>query len=304
MIEEDIFSDRRHDMGEITLYQKVHEAAEAIRKAVAPEPIEAGIILGTGLAALVKEIKETGRLDYEKIPHFRKPSVASHSGRLIAGILGGKRVVAMEGRFHYYEGHSLEDITLPVRVMRALGAHTLVVSGACGGMNPQHEKGDIVLIEDHVNLMGVNPLVGPNDDRLGPRFPDMVEPYSHELIRIAEQVALDEKVRAHRGVYVGVTGPCLETRAEYRFLRGIGADIVGMSIVPEVVVAVHAGLRTAGFGIVTDLCLPDALEPVNIEKIIATANEAEPKLTRLVKGVIERMEKPKSERKTKGKREE
>jgi purine-nucleoside phosphorylase len=192
----------------------------------------------------------------------------------------------MEGRFHMYEGYPLDQITLPVRVMKALGAKLLVVSNACGGMNPYYQCGDIMLIDDHINLLGANPLIGINDDRLGPRFPDMCEPYSRELIQRALSIARRENIVAHRGVFVAVPGPNLETRAEYRFLRLIGADVVGMSTVPEVIVAVHSGLKVVGFSIITDMCLPDALEPADVAKIIATANAAEPKLTKLVLGVL------------------
>ena len=202
--------------------------------------------------------------------------------------LGGKQVMAMEGRFHFYEGYTLKQITFPVRVMKALGCEVLIVSNACGGMNPQWAKGDIMLIEDHINLMGLNPLIGPNDERLGPRFPDLIEPYDGELQDLALKVALEQNIVAHRGVYVAVVGPNLETRAEYRFLRGIGADVVGMSTVPEVLVAVHAGMKVLGFSIITDMCLPDALHPVRIEEIIAVANVAEAKLRTVVRGVLER----------------
>jgi purine-nucleoside phosphorylase len=194
--------------------------------------------------------------------------------------------MAMEGRFHMYEGYPLDQITLPVRVMKALGAKLLVVSNACGGMNPYYRAGDIMLIDDHINLLGANPLIGINDDRLGPRFPDMCEPYCHKLIDRALEIARRENIVVHRGVFVAVPGPNLETRAEYRFLRMIGADVVGMSTVPEVIVAVHAGLKVVGFSIVTDMCLPDALEPANVAKIIANANAAEPNLTKLVLGVL------------------
>ena len=275
--------------------QKVAEAAQAVRRLV-PEPIEAGIILGTGLGALAERIEASGRIDYQDLPHFPRSTVEGHAGRLLAGTLSGRRVLAMEGRFHLYEGYSLDQITLPVRLFRALGAHTLITSCASGGMNPQYELGDIVLVEDHINLMGVNPLIGPNDDALGPRFPDMCAPYSKALMRLAEAAAMEEKIRTHRGVYAAVSGPNLETRAEYRYLRAIGADVVGMSTVPEVIVAVHAGLEVASFAVVTDLCFPDALEPVDIRKILAVAAEAEPKLTKLVAGVVEGLtENPKSE---------
>ncbi|MBW8883875.1 MAG: purine-nucleoside phosphorylase, partial [Planctomycetia bacterium] len=246
----------------------------------------AGIILGTGLGSLVKEIKEEASLEYEQIPHFPRSTAIGHRGRLVCGQLAGLPVLAMEGRFHMYEGYPLDQITLPVRVMKALGAKLLVVSNACGGMNPYFRSGDIMLIDDHINLLGANPLIGINDDRLGPRFPDMCEPYDQKLIERALAVARRENIVAHRGVFVAVAGPNLETRAEYRFLRMIGADVVGMSTVPEVIVAVHAGLKTIGFSIVTDMCLADALEPADVAKIIATANAAEPNLTKLVLGVL------------------
>src|SRR5205807_3046047 len=210
----------------------------------------------------------------------------SHAGRLVCGQLGGKAVVAMEGRFHYYEGYSLKQITLPVRVMKALGCDTLLVSNACGGMNPQHAKGDLMVIEDHINLIGDNPLIGKNDERLGIRFPDMCFPYDRELIALTQRVALEEKIVCHKGVFVAVSGPNLETRAEYRFLRGIGADVVGMSTVPEVIVGVHCGLRNLGLSVITDVCLPDALEPVVLEDILATAAIAEKKLRVLVRRVV------------------
>jgi purine-nucleoside phosphorylase len=267
------------------LYEKVEAAAACIREAWKGTP-HAGIILGTGLGSLVTQIKEEASLEYEAIPHFPKSTATSHRGRLVCGKLGGLPVLAMEGRFHMYEGYPLNQITLPVRVMKALGAKLLVVSNACGGMNPYYRSGDIMLIDDHINLLGANPLIGINDDRLGPRFPDMCEPYCHKLIDRALEIARRENIVAHRGVFVAVPGPNLETRAEYRFLRMIGADVVGMSTVPEVIVAVHAGLKVIGFSIVTDMCLPDALEPADVAKIIATANAAEPNLTKLVLGVL------------------
>ncbi len=267
------------------LYEKVEAAAAYIRAAWDRAP-HAGIILGTGLGSLVKEIKEEASLEYEQIPHFPRSTAIGHRGRLVCGQLAGLPVLAMEGRFHMYEGYPLDQITLPVRVMKALGAKLLVVSNACGGMNPYYRAGDIMLIDDHINLLGANPLIGINDDRLGPRFPDMCEPYDQKLIERALRVARRENITAHRGVFVAVAGPNLETRAEYRFLRMIGADVVGMSTVPEVIVAVHAGLRTVGFSIVTDMCLPDALEPADVAKIISTANAAEPNLTKLVLGVL------------------
>jgi purine-nucleoside phosphorylase len=246
----------------------------------------AGIILGTGLGGLVEEITVEAAFDYQEIPHFPRSTAIGHRGRLVCGQLAGLPVLAMEGRFHMYEGYPLQQITLPVRVMKALGANLLVVSNACGGMNPYFACGDIMVIEDHINLMGDNPLIGINDDRLGPRFPDMCEPYDKQLIARALAVARRENIVAHQGVFVAVAGPNLETRAEYRFLRLIGADAVGMSTVPEVLVARHCGLRVVGLSIVTDMCLPDALEPADVAKIIATANDAEPRLRALVRGVL------------------
>jgi purine-nucleoside phosphorylase len=267
------------------LYEQVDQAVSAIRRAW-PVPPHAGIILGTGLGGLTEDIAAEAILDYESIPGFLKSTVSGHRGRLVCGKLGNVPVVAMEGRFHAYEGYPLDQVTLPVRVMKALGAKLLVVSQAVGGMNPQYRLGDIMITEDHINLMGVNPLVGMNDDRLGPRFPDMSAPYDPRLIDAGLAIARRENFVAHRGVVVAVLGPNLETRAEYRFLRQIGADVIGMSTVPEVIVAVHAGLRVFGVAVVTDMCLPDALRPANIEEIIATANAAAPKLRALVRGIV------------------
>jgi purine-nucleoside phosphorylase len=267
------------------LYEQIELAAERIRAEFAPAPF-AGIILGTGLGSLAKQIDVAASIDYVDIPHFPRSTAVSHRGRLVCGKLEGKTVVAMEGRFHQYEGYSLRQITLPVRVMRALGAELLIVSQAVGGMNPHYRAGDVMIIDDHINLMGDNPLIGVNDDRLGPRFPDMSAPYDPELIEKGLQVARRENFACHRGVVVAVTGPNLETRAEYRFLRMIGADVVGMSTVPEVIVAVHCGLKVFGVSVITDMCLPDALEAADVERIIATAEGAEPKLRALVRGIL------------------
>lgn len=251
---------------------------------------EVGLILGTGLGALAGEIQAEATIPYCEIPHFPRSTAESHKGQLVCGTLAGRPVVAMEGRFHLYEGYTAAQVTFPIRVLKELGCKTLIVSNAAGGMNPLHETGDLVVIDDHINLTGHNPLVGPNDDRLGPRWPDMIEPYDRRLQDLALSVALEENVVAHRGVYVGILGPNLETRAEYRYLRGIGADVVGMSTVAEVLVAVHAGLKVLGFSIITDRCLPDALEPATIEKILAVAAEAEGKLRRIVIKVLGRMD--------------
>ena len=269
----------------LELHGQIEEACSAIRAQWNQTP-HAGIILGTGLGSLVSKIEVQATLDYEEIPHFPKSTATSHRGRLVCGLLEGLPVIAMEGRFHMYEGYPLKQITLPVRVFKALGAELLVVSNASGGMNPNYTCGDIVVIDDQINLMGDNPLIGINDDRLGPRFPDMSAPYDRELGDVALEIARRQNFVAHRGVMVAVAGPNLETRAEYRFLRMIGADIVGMSTIPEVIVAVHAGMRTIGLSVVTDLCLPDALKPANVPEIIAIANAAEPKLTALVSGVL------------------
>jgi purine-nucleoside phosphorylase len=270
------------------IYEQVQEAAQFVRTRWSGKP-RVGIILGTGLGGLVEDIEAEAQLAYNDIPHFPHSTAPSHKGELVCGKLAGKTVVAMQGRFHFYEGYSLQQITLPVRVMHALGCDTLIVSNACGGMNPQYAKGDLMLIEDHINLLGDNPLIGPNDDRLGPRFPDMSQPYDRDLLRLAGRIALEERIVCHKGVFVAVPGPNLETRAEYRFLRSGGADVVGMSTVPEVIVGVHEGLRIMGVSIITDMCLPDALEPAKLEDIIAVANEAEKKLRVLVRRVVEEL---------------
>jgi purine-nucleoside phosphorylase len=270
----------------LDLYDKIQEACATIRKSWDRKP-HAGIILGTGLGPLVEKINVQAAIDYSEIPHFLKSTATSHRGRLVCGELSGVPVIAMEGRFHMYEGYSLQQITLPVRIMRAMGASLLMVSNACGGMNPNHRAGDIMMIEDHINLMGDNPLIGINDDRLGPRFPDMSEPYDHFLIEEGLRVARKHDIRAHQGVFVAVAGPNLETRAEYRFLRLIGADVVGMSTVPEVIVATHCGLRTVGFSVITDMCLPDALEAADVPLIIAISNDAAHRLSTMVTGVLE-----------------
>ena len=268
--------------------ENVERAAAVVRSRFPNEPV-AGIILGTGLGGLASHIRVSTTIEYSDIPGFPLSTVESHTGRLLCGTLGGKTVVAMQGRFHRYEGYSLQQVTFPVRVLRALGAKTLVVSNACGGMHPLWQPGDLMLIADHINMLGDSPLIGRNDDRLGPRFPDMSEPYDGRLRGLAREVALEQGIPLREGVYVAVAGPNLETRAEYRFLRSIGADVVGMSTVPEVIVAVHGGMRVLGISIITDQCLPDALEPATLEKIIAVAAGAEPGLSALVRGVVERL---------------
>lgn len=271
-----------------SLFDRVSKAVRAIWQKSVFRP-QIAIILGTGLGNLTKKVKKTCVIPYESIPGFPRSTVESHAGRLVFGILGGKRVVIMDGRFHYYEGYTLEQVTFPVRVLRKLGAQVMMISNAAGGLNLGYKKGDLVLIEDQINMMGVNPLVGPNDDRLGLRFPDMSQPYSKRLIEAAERAAKQNRIHVRKGVYMGVSGPCLETRAEYRMMRQLGADLVGMSTVPEVIVGVHSGFEILGISVVTDLCDPDHLEPANIEEIIKTAVQAGPKLDQLVESMVAKL---------------
>lgn len=247
------------------------------------------LILGTGLGQLADEMDVVDQISYDQIPHFPVSTVESHAGKLLFGTLGGKEVVAMQGRFHFYEGYTMQQIVFPIRVLKENGADTLFVSNACGGMNSQYSRGDIMLISDHINLLGDNPLIGPNDDELGPRFPDMSDPYTERLREIAQNVALEESIAMHQGVYVAVSGPMLETKAEYRYLRLIGADVVGMSTVPEVISAVHMGMDVLGISVITDECFPDALEPVNIEDILEAASMAEPKMTKVIIRVLQKL---------------
>lgn len=267
---------------------RIREAALAVQSRGAAAP-RVGIILGTGLGGLADAIEVDAAIDYEDLPHFPVSTVMSHQGKLILGTLSGVPVVAMQGRFHRYEGYSHQEIVFPVRVMRLLGADALIVSAACGGMNPLWGPGDLVLLDDHINFMGDSPLIGPNLDELGPRFPDMSAPYDRGLRDAAAAVAMEERIGVRHGVYVAVPGPQLETRAEYRMLRAMGADVVGMSTVPEVIAARHMDMRVLAIAVMTDQCLPDALEEVDIERIIATATAAGPKLTRVVAGVVSRM---------------
>jgi purine-nucleoside phosphorylase len=271
-----------------TFRKKRNEALNYIQSNTDMRP-EYMLILGTGLGQLADEMEVETEIPYDQIPHFPVSTVESHAGKLLFGKLGGKEVVAMQGRFHFYEGYSMQQIVFPVRVLKANGAMTLFVSNACGGMNPNHERGDIMLIRDHINLLGDNPLMGPNDDELGPRFPDMSEPYTERLMDIAQTAALEEAIHMHQGVYVAVSGPMLETRAEYRYLRLIGADVVGMSTVPEVIAAVHMGMEVLGISVITDECFPDALEPVKMEDILEAAAMAEPKMTRVIIRVLEKL---------------
>ncbi len=272
-----------------TTLEDVEEAKVFLQSKLGEMIPTLGLILGTGLGKVTEQIENKITIPYEEIPHFSSSTVISHTGQLVFGQLSGKTIMAMEGRYHFYEGHSLKQITFPVRVMKALGIDIMIVSNAAGGLNSQYQKGDIVLIEDHINFMGLNPLIGPNHEKLGPRFPDMIEPYQKELMRLSEDVATEQGLNLHKGVYVGVTGPCLETRAEYRMMRTWGADMVGMSTIPEVIVAVHAGLKVLGLSVITDMCIPESLEPINIEEIIKTAQSAGPKLDKLIKGVLNRL---------------
>ncbi|HKJ34844.1 MAG TPA: purine-nucleoside phosphorylase [Balneolales bacterium] len=266
--------------------KKRDEALTYIQKQTTEKP-EYVIILGTGLGRLADQMEVMTSISYADIPHFPTSTVESHEGRLLFGKLAGKNIVAMQGRFHYYEGYSMQQIVFPLRVLKANGAHTLFVSNAAGGMNPTYSRGEVMCIVDHINLLGDNPLIGPNDNELGVRFPDMSEPYSSDLVGLAEQVALDNGIKMHQGVYIAVTGPNLETRAEYRYLRLIGGDVVGMSTIPEVIAAVHMGMKILGISVITDECFPDALKPVKMEDILEAADIAEPKMTKIISGVLE-----------------
>ena len=266
-------------------FDKITEACAFISGRWAHKP-RVAIILGSGLGASAAALTDTTTIPYDTIPHFARSTAHGHAGQLVCGLLDGVPVIVMEGRMHAYEGYPLAQITFPVRVMKRLGADLLIVTNACGGLNPQFRTGDLMVIDDHINLMNDNPLIGINDDRLGPRFPDMSAPYTPHLIDAALTVARRENFTAHRGVYVAVTGPNLETRAEYRFLRTIGADVVGMSTVPEVIVAVHAGMKVLGVSVITDMCLPDALEVATVEAILAVARSAEPKLRAIISAAV------------------
>lgn len=270
------------------LRQHIDETVKFIRTKTGSSPA-IGIILGTGLGGLVKEIQVEAAIDYGDIPHFPISTVESHHGKLIFGTLSGKKIVAMQGRFHFYEGYTMKQITFPVRVMKFLGVSTLLISNAAGALNPLFRRGDVMLMSDHINLLGDNPLIGPNDDSLGPRFPDMSEAYDKKLLGLAEEAALDLKIKVQKGVYAAMPGPNLETAAEYRFLRYVGADAVGMSTVPEDIVAVHMGMRVFGVSILTDECFPDSLKPATLEEILAVANKTEPKMTEVMKELVKRI---------------
>ena len=264
------------------------EAVAFIKERLPIDP-EYLVILGTGLGQLAEHMTVELELPYEEIPHFPVSTVESHAGKLLIGYLGGKSIMAMQGRFHYYEGYSMNQIAFPVRVAKMLGIQTLLASNACGGLNPNFERGDIMLINDHINFLGDNPLIGPNDPDLGPRFPDMSQPYTERLLATAEQVALDAGIKMHQGVYLAVSGPMMETKAEYRYMRQLGADVVGMSTVPEVIAAVHMSMEVLGISVITDECFPDTHEPISLDDVLEAAAMAEPQLTRVVVGVLERL---------------
>lgn len=258
----------------------IQQAADFLRGKGIVSP-EVGIILGTGLGGMIDHIETERILDYSEIPYFPVSTVEFHKGRLIYGHVGEHKVLAMQGRFHHYEGYTLQEITFPVRVMKALGINTLLISNASGVMNPEMKKGQLMMIDDHINLIPGSPLTGHNPEKLGPRFPDMSRPYSERLGKLALKIAEEEGIVLHKGVYVAVAGPQFETRAEYRYLRGLGADVVGMSTVPEVIVGVHMGMEILAVSVMTDDCYPDDLQPMNLDDILATAARAEKGLTKL-----------------------
>jgi len=274
--------------------KQIAEATEYIKCKASLRP-RVGIICGTGMSALANRVQNAVTIAYDDIPHFPVSTVESHHGNLLIGDLGGQPVMMMQGRFHYYEGYSMQQVTFPVRVMKALGCEAMIVMNAVGSMNPSIPRGSLVFMSDMINMMGDNPLMGPNDDELGPRFPDMSEPFNRHMLSVAEDVALQAGVRTHRGVFIAVTGPCMETAAEYRFFRNIGADTIGMSSVPETIAAVHAGIKVLGLSTATDECYPDALEPAVFEEIVAVANAAEPKIDTIISGFLKRLDEALSE---------
>lgn len=273
----------------IDLKAKITESVEFINQTSNIKP-KIAIILGTGLGKLVEDIKEKKIIPYSDIPNFPISTVQGHGGNLVLGKLENEEVVAMQGRFHYYEGYNLKEVTFPVRVMKKLGAEVIIISNAAGGMNRFFKRGDLMLITDHINLFGDNPLIGPNDEELGLRFPDMSEAYDRKLVELTLKVALKEKIKLHQGIYVGLTGPTLETPAEYRFLIKIGADAVGMSTVPEVIVANHMGMKVLGISCITDLAINGVIVKTGLEEILKAASKAEPIMTKLVKKVIQKIE--------------
>lgn len=267
---------------------RVTSSAEYIKSKVEKLP-EIGMILGTGLGGLSDIATNKVELSYEEIPDFFTQTDLKHSGQFAIGDIKGKTVLFMEGRFHHYDGYSMQQIAYPIRLMKGLGVKTLLVTAATGGLNPDYERADIVALTDYINFMGTSPLVGPNDERIGDRFPDMIEPFKRSLIDVAHEAAKGANLELREGVYIGVVGPQLETKSEYRMMRNFGADVVGMSTVPEVIAAVHAGLDVLGLACVTDMCIPETLQPVNIEEIIETANKAQPKFDAIIAGVLERL---------------
>lgn len=271
--------------------QKVEQAAEAVLDQVGQRP-PIGIILGTGAGELAEEIEERASLSYDELPGFPASTTEMHEGELVFGTLQGVPVLAMNGRLHLYEGYTARQVVFPVRVMATLGIGTLLISNAAGGMDPHHEAGDLLLVTDHINKQGTNPLVGPNVEEWGPRFVDMSDPYDPELRTLAEETALQHGIYLHKGVYVGVVGPMLETKAEYRHMREIGGDVVGMSTVPEVIAARHMDVRCLAISVITDECLPDALEPIDVDAVMAAAAEARPHLSRIMKGVVNEIGSP------------
>jgi len=269
------------------MLQKIKEAHEFIQSKTNVKPT-VGIILGTGLGGLVKEIEIIDEIEYKDIPHFPLSTVQSHSGKLIFGNLGGKQVVAMQGRFHFYEGYTMQEVTFPVRVMKFLGIERLFVSNASGGVNPDFEIGEIMILDDHINLFPAHPLIGKNIDELGPRFPDMSKTYDKGMIDLAKEIAQEKNIKVSTGVYAGLTGPTLETPAEYKYVRVIGADTVGMSTVPEVIVARHMDIPCFAISIITDLGVPGMIQEVSVEDVIAVANATEPSMTIIMRELISR----------------
>lgn len=272
-------------MGLERITENIREAVSTIQASADIRP-RLGLILGSGLGDLAEEIEQAVKIKYEDIPHFPVSTVSGHAGQLVIGLLHGASVVAMQGRFHFYEGYAMADVTFPVRVMKALGVETLLVTNACGGINANFQAGDLMLIEDHLNMTGMNPLIGPNDETLGPRFPDMSEAYHRDLLRLAEHTARRLDISLQKGVYAGISGPSFMTPAELRMLRTLGADALGMSTVPEVIVANHASMRVLGISCITDMAIAEELEPLTHEQVMATASRVKPKFAKLVKAIV------------------
>lgn len=272
----------------ISLMEKIIESVSFINSKISITP-KIAIILGTGLGRLADDLQEKEIIPYNNIPHFPISTVKGHSGNLVFGKLKNKNVVAMQGRFHQYEGYSLDEVTFPIRVMKKLGSNIIIISNAAGGMNRFFKKGDLMIIHDHISLFVNNPLIGPNDEELGSRFPDMSQAYHRKLIDLAEEAGLEERIKLHQGIYVGVTGPTLETPAEYRFLISTGADAVGMSTIPEVIVANHMGMKVLGISCITDLAVDGVIKKTSLDEILKTASDAEPKMTKIVKKVVEKI---------------